>query len=148
VFVKVARTRFAILILLAAMACNRQPGRSAAGDGTAGEPAIISDGLSASVAHDPRAMTSIDVATGDLAALANYGAGRAMVSHADRAGAAVGQPAVATLDPVVVEQLVAAAQPGGHAGSAAPPVATENSAIESEPSPPNAASPATAQPAP
>jgi hypothetical protein len=92
-------------------------------------------------------MTSIDVATGDLSALAGYGGGRSIAPRANRASAALEQPGVTTLAPEVVGQLVAAAQQGGQASPAAPPI-TENAATGSdEANPPNRNSADTVQPA-
>jgi hypothetical protein len=126
VFVKVTRPPFAILILLAAAACSRQPGKSSPGDGLSEDSTVISDGYGRpSVSHDPRAMTSIDVATGDLSGFADYAGGRAIPPPADRA--APSQQAVAALPAQVVEGAVAAAQDGvGELTNAAASPTTEN----------------------
>ena len=117
---------FVILVLLATVACGRQASGSAA-DGS-DDSTVMSEGDGRpSVPHDPRAMTAIDVATGDLSGLANYAGGRVLAPPAYRA-ATSGQ---AVSSAQQAEGAIAAAQDGiGPQASPAAPATTENSAAD------------------
>jgi hypothetical protein len=123
--VKRAGTPFVILLLLAATACGK-PG-AAGGNGADDDAVITADGGRPSVEHDPRAMTAIDVATGDLSGFAHYAGGRAWAPQPNRA-ASSGEPAV----PAQETTNAVAAVPGDAGPSAiplvVPPPTTENSA--------------------
>ncbi len=119
---KRAGAPFVIVLLLAVTACGRQPGDAADGS----SPVTTADNGRPSVAHDPRSMTAIDVATGDLSGLASYAGGRELAPTVYHA--ATGQAASTT--PSAEDAGAAAASEGDTGPSAIPvlPTATENSA--------------------
>src|SRR5258708_34451947 len=111
--VKIVRITFVVLVLLAAAACNRT-GRSPPDLPTEGALAP-SDDSSHQPAHDPRAMTAIDVATGDLSGWGSYAHDRAIPLAANHARAGNAQPGATTnLATQVLEAPVAT--PDGAAG--------------------------------
>jgi hypothetical protein len=133
VIVKSAVAPFVILLLLAVAACGRQHGNGAGAGAAPDDATVISEGYGRStVDHDPRAMTTIDVATGDLSGLATYAAGRMVAPPAYRAASA-GTTTLAMPLAQEVGGSVAAAQNGADAlPSPAAPATTENSAMDSD----------------
>ncbi len=127
---KIARAPIAILILLVAAACGRQSANSSQAAAPSDDSTVIIEGYGRpSVPHDPRAMTAIDVATGDLSGLADYAGGRAVPPQVDRPG----QSAVAILPAQAADGSVAAAQDGAtQQTSPATPATTENTAADSD----------------
>ena len=81
---KSTKLTVALLIMLAGVACHRQPGNA-----DANAPVQVGATRDDSGSpHDPHAMTAIDVATGDLAGFATYAGGR---TYAPPAGHTAGR---------------------------------------------------------
>ena len=125
----------AVPILLAAAACHRQAGNASAADPSAPAADSLAAGHGETwAAHDAQAMTSIDVATGDLSGFAGYAGGRAFAPPALQASAASGASAAAPAMPTaVIDGSVAetdegvSQQAGGVPSSAIPgPAAASN----------------------
>jgi hypothetical protein len=96
-------------IALIVAGCHRQ-GSQASSALQNGEATIVTDTGGQTSTHDPHAMTSIDVATGDLAGWEDYAGGRAVPPAPKSATAA--QPAAAS-----PEGSVAASDDAAPAGS-------------------------------
>ena len=93
---KIIRVTFAVLALLAATACNRSGQSVPPADSAAGGALASTEDLDHQPAHDPHAMTAIDVATGDLSGWASYAGDQAIPLAVGRTYPAYGQPAAAT----------------------------------------------------
>jgi hypothetical protein len=114
----------AVLAIPLAVACQKSANSRTA------EQSIQSDASAQRHAlpmHDPRAMTAIDAATGDLAGLESYGSDLALNQSLERKAAAASQTVGQAPEPALLEGSVAMS---GESAESAMPTEVGNSAAD------------------